>query len=79
LTPAPSVDLIDPTERWASALEHVVHDVYATPAYVSAEALRLQTEPVGCLFDEGGRLFFIPPPDPARLRRRESTKDAVSP
>ena len=59
--PAPSVDLIDPTdERWASALERVVHDVYDTPAYVSAEALRLQAEPVGCLVDEGGRLFLLP-------------------
>jgi hypothetical protein len=78
--PTPSVHLIDPTdERWASALERAVHDVYATPAYVSAEALRLRAEPVGCLVDEGGRLFLLP----LLLRRvcggEGSTKDAISP
>ncbi|MDQ1748968.1 MAG: hypothetical protein QOE71_24 [Pseudonocardiales bacterium] len=78
--PAPSVNLIDPTdERWASALARVKHDVYATPAYVTAEALRLQAEPVGCLVDDGGRLFLLP----LLLRRvcsgEGSTKDAISP
>jgi hypothetical protein len=77
--PAPSVHLIDPTdERWASALERAAHDVYATPAYVSAEALRLQAEPVGCLVDEGGQLFLLP----LLLRPicgEGSTKDAISP
>ena len=58
---APSVELIDPTDaRWSSALACTVHDVYDTPAYVSAEARRLNAEPVGCLVDEGGRLFFLP-------------------
>jgi CelD/BcsL family acetyltransferase involved in cellulose biosynthesis len=78
--PAPSVELIDPADdRWASALARAVHDVYDTPAYVSAEALRLQAEPVGCLIDEGGRLFLLP----LLLRRicgaEGSTKDAISP
>jgi hypothetical protein len=78
--PAPSVHLIDPTdERWASAVERAVHDVYATPAYVSAEPLRLQAEPVGCLVDEGGRPFLLQ----LLLRRlcgaEGSTKDAISP
>jgi CelD/BcsL family acetyltransferase involved in cellulose biosynthesis len=76
----PSVDLIDPTdERWASALERAAHDVYVTPAFVAAEALRLQAEPVGCLVDEGGRLFLLP----LLLRRvcdeEGSTRDAISP
>ena len=78
--PTPSVDLIDPTDkRWASALERGAHDVYATPAYVTAEALRLQAEPVGCLVDEGGRPFLLQ----LLLRRlcgaEGSTKDAISP
>ncbi|MCW2546243.1 MAG: family N-acetyltransferase [Mycobacterium sp.] len=78
--PAPSVNLLDPAdERWASALARVTHDVYATPAYVTAEALRLQAEPIGCLVDEGGRLFLLP----LLLRRVRSgdgsTKDAISP
>ena len=45
----------------------------------AAEALRLQAEPVGCLVDEGGRLFLLP----LLLRRvcsgEAPTKDAVSP
>ena len=78
--PTPSVDLIDPTDkRWASALERGAHDVYATPAYVTAEALRLQAEPVGCLVNEDGRVFLLP----LLLRRvcggEGSTKDAISP
>ena len=77
---APSVHLINPTdERWASALVRVPHDVYSTPAYVTAEALRQQAEPVGCLVDEGGRLFLLP----LLLRRvysaEGSAKDAISP
>ncbi|WP_197378828.1 GNAT family N-acetyltransferase [Mycolicibacterium mengxianglii] len=77
---APSVQLIAPTdERWVSTLAKVPHDVYTTPAYLSAEALRLQAQPVGYLVDEGDRLFLLP------LLLREicegegSTRDAISP
>ncbi|WP_051574335.1 GNAT family N-acetyltransferase [Mycobacterium sp. URHB0044] len=78
--PTPPVTLIDPTdERWTSALARVGHDVYATPGYVTAEALRIQAEPVGCLIDDGGRLFLLP----LLLRSVEgdegSTRDAISP
>jgi CelD/BcsL family acetyltransferase involved in cellulose biosynthesis len=76
----PSVDLIDPTdERWASALERVVHDVYATPGYVTAEALRLHAEPVGCLVNEDGRLFLLPLLLRSIRDGAESTRDAISP
>lgn len=77
---APAVELIDPTDgRWELALERAVHDVYATPAYVSAEALRLAAQPAGCLVDEGGRLFLLPILIRPVCLGEEATKDAVSP
>jgi Acetyltransferase (GNAT) domain len=78
--PALSADLIDPTgQRWASALERVVHDVYDTPAYVSAEALRLQAEPVGCVVEDGDRLFLLPLLIRSCRVGDTSAKDAISP
>ena len=46
--------------RWVGALEQVPHDVYHTPAYVTAEADRLTAQPAAFLVADGDRVAFVP-------------------
>jgi len=55
------VERIHPAdERWSAILARAAFDVYDTEAYVRAEAHRLGAEAVGCLVDDGARVFLLP-------------------
>jgi hypothetical protein len=75
-----SLEFIEPTDqRWTLALQRLTHDVYDSPQYVSAEARRLDAEPLACLVDDGDGLFLLPLVVRPVGASGGSTRDAISP